>query len=51
MLGEFFRVADDGGHLVAALQGFVEDGGTDETAGADQGDFHEHLQGGLRGGA
>ncbi|MNQ43123.1 hypothetical protein D3C85_568410 [compost metagenome] len=39
-LGEFFRVADDGGDLVAALQGFCEYGGADEAGGADQGDFH-----------
>ena len=51
VLGEFFRVADDGGHLVAALQGFAEDSGTDESGGADQGDFHVRLHGGLRGDA
>ncbi|MNT77277.1 hypothetical protein D3C72_2163730 [compost metagenome] len=40
VVGEFFRVTDDGGHLVAALQRLGEYGGADEAGGADQGDFH-----------
>ncbi len=38
--GNLADVAHDGGDVVAAADGLLEDGGTDKTAGTDQGNFH-----------
>ena len=37
---DFADIADDGGDVMAAADGFIEDGCTDKTAGTDQGNFH-----------
>ncbi len=38
--GDLAHVTHDGGDVMAAADGFIEDGCTDKTAGTDQGNFH-----------
>lgn len=45
MSGQFFRMAYQGGDLVAAIQGFLQQRRADVTAGADQGEFHGECLG------
>jgi len=40
-MGDFFRMARDGGDVMAARSGFGQNFAADIAAGADQGDFHD----------
>jgi len=46
--GQLLRMTNDGGDLMATLQRFIEQFGANETAGADQCDFHDVLLSGYR---